>query len=89
MDQRRPLARKRRAHKKGNEQPVKDHSKPPQRLSVRRRKKSSRKRTYRMETVDVDGEMTDVPCQWAPKTRHGWARQNQPPEAKAYLSCTL
>jgi hypothetical protein len=28
-------------------------------------------------------EQSSAGCQWAPKTRHRWARQNQPLEAKA------
>jgi hypothetical protein len=35
-----------------------------------------------LPTTDcIDSPVQD--CQWAPKTRHGWARQNQPLEAKA------
>ena len=35
------------------------------------------------------GPKKDAVCQWASKSRHRWARQNQPLEAKAQLSCTF
>ena len=31
--------------------------------------------------IEVDFSRGSITCQWAPKTRHRWARQNQPLEA--------
>ena len=38
---------------------------------------------HRARSVMRTARATKSPCQWAPKTRQRWARQNQPLEAKA------